>query len=231
MNELARLIIDDLREYANLSNVEGMKKYGICTDNALGISMPLIRGMANRIDRNHELALMVWESNVHEAKILAGLIDEPSKVTFEQMESWVNEIDSWDVCDQLCSNLFCNTDQAYRAARTWSNKDKEFVKRAGYVLMASLAVHDKKASDEPFHEFLVLIEKGCIDDRNFVKKAVNWALRQIGKRNLSLNQAAIEVAKTISGYESSSARWIAKDALRELTREGTKERLTKKILK
>ena len=228
MNENSSHVINDLMGLANPSNIEGMKRYGISIDNALGISMPVIRDMAKRIGRNHELAQLVWESNFHEARILASLIDEPGKVTFEQMESWVIEVDSWDVCDQFCSNLFDKTIHAYRAARTWSNREEVFVKRAGYVLMATLAVHDKKAGDEPFLEFLALIRRGSTDDRNFVKKAVNWALRQIGKRNLALHQAAIEMAKLIVKKESSAARWIAKDALRELTNEATIERLTKK---
>jgi 3-methyladenine DNA glycosylase AlkD len=228
MSEAANQVINDLRKNSNPSNIEGMKRYGISVENALGIPMPIIRDMAKRIGRNHELAQLVWESNLHEARILAGLIEEPAKVTFEQMEYWVIEVDSWDVCDQLCSNLFDKTTHAYRAARIWSNREEVYVKRAGYVLMAVLAVHDKKAGDEPFREFLALIRKGSTDDRNFVKKAVNWALRQIGKRNLALHQAAIEMAKLIANKESSAARWIAKDALRELTNEATIERLTRK---
>ena len=228
MSEAAKQVINDLRKNANPSNIEGMKRYGISVDTSLGIPMPIIRDMAKRIGKNHELAQLVWEGNYHEARILASLIDEPGKVTFKQMESWVIEVDSWDVCDQLCSNLFDKTIHAYRAARTWSNREEVFVKRAGYVLMATLAVHDKKAGDEPFREFLALIKNGSTDDRNFVKKAINWALRQIGKRNLALHQAAIEMAKLIVRQESSAARWIAKDALRELTNEATIERLTKK---
>jgi 3-methyladenine DNA glycosylase AlkD len=228
MSEVAKQLINDLRKNANPSNIEGMKRYGISVENALGIPMPIIRDMAKWIGKNHELAQLVWESDYHEARILAGLVDEPAKVTFEQMESWVNEVDSWDVCDQLCSNLFDKTIHAYRAASTWSNREELFVKRAGYVLMATLAVHDKKAGDEIFREFLVLIRRGSTDDRNFVKKAVNWALRQIGKRNLALHQAAIEMAELIVKQESSAARWIAKDALRELTNEATIERLTRK---
>jgi 3-methyladenine DNA glycosylase AlkD len=228
MSEAAKQVINDLRKNANPSNIEGMRRYGISVENALGIPMPIIRDMAKRIGKNHELAQLVWEGNYHEARILAGLVDEPAKVTFEQMESWVNEIDSWNVCDQLCSNLFDKTIHAYHAARTWSNREEVFVKRAGYVLMATLAVHDKKAADEPFREFLVLIRKGSTDDRNFVKKAVNWALRQIGKRNLALHETAIEMAELIVKQESSAARWIAKDALRELTNETTIERLTRK---
>jgi 3-methyladenine DNA glycosylase AlkD len=228
MSEAAKQVINDLRKNANPSNIEGMRRYGISVENALGIPIPIIRDMAKRIGKNHELAQLVWEGNYHEARILAGLVDEPAKVTFEQMESWVNEIDSWNVCDQLCSNLFDKTIHSYRAARTWSNREEVFVKRAGYVLMATLAVHDKKAADEPFREFLALIREGSTDDRNFVKKAVNWALRQIGKRNIALHEAAIEMAELIVKQESSAARWIAKDALRELTNQATIERLIRK---
>jgi 3-methyladenine DNA glycosylase AlkD len=228
MNEAAKRVIGELKDHANPFNVEGMKRYGISTDNALGVSMPIVRDIARRTGRNHELAQLVWESNYHEARILAGLIDEPSKVTFEQMESWVMEVDSWDVCDQLCSNLFDKTAHAYHAATTWCKREEAFVKRSGYVLMATLAVHDKKAADEIFLEFLALIEEGSVDDRNFVKKAVNWALRQIGKRNLALHRAAINMARHIEKKESNSARWIAKDALRELTNEATIARLKNK---
>ena len=225
---LAAKVIFDLMTQANPANVEGMKRYGIETKNALGIPMPIIRGMAKAIGRDHRLALLVWNSGIHEARILAGLIEEPKKVGFEQMESWIREVDSWDVCDQLCSNLFDKTIFAYQAARTWSRRDEVYVKRAGFVLMATIAVHDKKAGDEPFLEFLTLIQKECDDDRNFVKKSVNWALRQIGKRNLRLNEAAVATARQIDHHASSSAHWIAKDALMELTSEATLERLRRK---
>ena len=228
VNEIAAKAISDLKSHANPTNVEGMRQYGIHVENALGVSMPMIRGMAKTLGRDHQLAQLVWASGLHEARILAGLIDEPEKVTFAQMESWIKEVDSWDVCDQLCSNLFDKTIYAYQAARKWSKKHQVFVKRAGYVLMAVLAVHDKKAGDGPFLEFLTFVREGSDDDRNFVKKSVNWALRQIGKRNLKLNEAAIATARLIEENPSTSAHWIAKDALRELTNDATLERLRKK---
>jgi 3-methyladenine DNA glycosylase AlkD len=230
LEKVASELIDDLKELANPKNVKGMGRYGINVDNALGIPMPVIRTMAKRIGRNHELAQLVWDSKIHEARILAALIDEPKKVTFEQMESWILEVDSWDVCDQLCANLLDKTIYAYPAAKAWSKRDEVFVKRAGYVLMAALAVHDKKAKDEVFLEFLESICEGSSDDRNFVKKSVNWALRQIGKRNLELNKAATSMAERIDKSGSSSSHWIAKDALRELKSETTYTRLTRKAI-
>lgn len=228
MNKVASELIHELKERSNPSNVKGMGRYGINVDNALGIPMPIIRAMAKRIGKNHELALLVWDSKIHEARILAALIDEPEKVSFEQMESWILEVDSWDVCDQLCANLLDKTIYAYPAAKAWSKRDEVFVKRAGYVLMAALAVHDKKAKDEVFLDFLESIYEGASDNRNFVKKSVNWALRQIGKRNLELNKAAISMAERIDKSGSNSAHWIAKDALRELRSEAAFARLLRK---
>ncbi len=223
-------VLEELKGHANPHNLAGMGRYGIRVDKALGVPMPVIRGMAKRIGRNHELAQSIWDSGIHEARILAPLIDDPAKVTKAQMESWVIEVDSWDVCDQLCSNLFDKTVHAYKAARAWATRDEVFVRRAGFVLMAALAVHDKKAEDAPFLEFLDLVSEGSTDDRNFVKKSVNWALRQIGKRNLSLHDAAIRTAVVIDKSESSTARWIAKDALRELRSEAVLARLQRKDL-
>jgi 3-methyladenine DNA glycosylase AlkD len=156
------------------------------------------------------------------------MIDDPSKVTDRQMEKWVNDFDSWDVCDQVCSNLFDKTRLAYRKAVEWSARREEFVKRAGFALMAALAVHDENAPDSKFRKFLPIIKMESDDDRNFVKKAVNWALRQIGKRNGRLNQEAVKTARQISRSDSKSARWIANDALRELTSPAVKKRLRNK---
>lgn len=231
VSEKAAKLLGDLREQANPSNLEGMRRYGINIDNTLGVPMPIIRGMAKRMGRDHELARLVWNSKYHEARILAALIEEPDKVTFRQMESWIKEVDSWDVCDQICANLFDRTVHAYKAAEAWSDREEVFVKRASYVLMATLAVHDKRAFDEPFLGFLELIRRGSPDERNFVKKAVNWALRQIGKRNRALHEAAIATAKLIDKNDSSAAHWIAKDALRELTNEATMARLNRKSIR
>jgi 3-methyladenine DNA glycosylase AlkD len=212
-------IIDHLHKLANPDNVAGMARYGIDVEGCLGVPMPALRKMARKIGCRHDLAEGLWQSGIHEARILAGLIGDPARVTDEQMERWVLEIHSWDICDQVCSNLFCRTGLAVEKAAAWSGRPEPFVKRAGFVLMASLAVHDKKAGDDLFASFLLLIAREASDDRNFVKKAVNWALRQIGKRNPSLNLLARETAFKIGEMDTRSARWIAADALRELTDE------------
>ncbi len=205
--------------------VAGMARFGINPDNTLGVSIPAIRKMAKEIGKNHALAQEFWSSGIHEARILAGLVDDPGEVTEEQMERWAADIDSWDVCDQVCSNLFDKTRFAYQKAHEWSGREEEFVKRAGFVLMAALSVHDKKAGDEKFLDFLPLIKREAQDERNFVKKAVNWALRQIGKRNLDLNRAAILTANDILKIDSKTAKWVASDALRELTGEKIQKKL------
>jgi 3-methyladenine DNA glycosylase AlkD len=191
----------------------------------LGISVPALRKLAKEIGQDHQLAQELWGSGIHEARILATMIDPPGQVTEAQMEAWVEDFDSWDVCDQCCLNLLRKTPLAHQKAVEWSGREQEFVKRAGFALMATLAVHDKKAGDEAFIAFLPLIQKEAVDGRNFVKKAVNWALRQIGKRNLALNRAAIRTAEEIRQLDSKSARWIAADALRELTGDKVQQKL------
>ena len=218
-------ILKKLKSLSDPKAVAGMARYGINTENTYGISIPNLRKMAKEIGTDHTLAQQLWASNIHEARILASMIDELEMVTEEQMESWVKNFDSWDVCDQCCMNLFDKTEFAYHKAVEWSSNDKEFVKRAGFVLMACLAVHDKKADDKQFEQFFPLIEREASDKRNFVKKAVNWALRQIGKRNLTLNRKAIETAKEIQHVDSTSAKWVAADATRELTSEAVQKRL------
>lgn len=211
-------ILENLKSLSNPKAVEGMGRFGVNTARAYGISMVILRKMAREIGRDHALTQELWASDIHEAQILASLIDDPAKVTVAQMESWVRCFDSWDICDQCCQNLFAGTIFACQKAVEWSSNDSEFVKRAGFVLMARLAVSDKKASDSQFERFLPIIKREATDDRNFVKKAVNWALRQIGKRNARLRQKAIETARELQQTDSKSARWIASDALRELTR-------------
>jgi 3-methyladenine DNA glycosylase AlkD len=212
-------IVGNLKALANPDNVAGMARYGISVEGCLGVSVPVLRKMARQIGRRHDLAEELWQSGIHEARILAGLIDDPVLVTAKQMERWVLDIDSWDICDQLCSNLFGRTGFALEKAAAWSSRPETFVKRAGFVLMASLAVHDKGANDAVFASLLSLIAREAGDDRNFVKKAVNWALRQIGKRNQTLNLLAVKTARNIREMDARSARWIAADALRELTDE------------
>jgi len=218
-------VLREMRAKSDPKAVEEMARFGISSEGALGLSMPFLRSLAKRIGGNHGLAKGLWESGIHEARILATLVDEPEEVTETQMERWVNEFDSWDVCDGCCGNLFDRTPYAYAKALEWSGKEKEFVKRAGYVLMAELAVHDKGATDDEFLGFFGAIERGSTDSRNFVKKAVNWALRQIGKRNLKLNGAAIELAEKISEKGSPSAKWVASDAIRELASDAVRNRL------
>ena len=217
-----RDVIEKLGAEADPAKAAGMAKFGINSKNTLGVSIPFLRKTARKIGKNHSLAMQLWNSGIHEARILAALVEEPGMVTEKQIETWVKDFDSWDVCDQVCSNLFDKTPFAYAKAIEWSGSDREFVKRAGYVLMACLAVHDKKADDEKFMKFFPLIVKGANDERNFVKKAVNWALRQIGKRNSNLNNEAVKTAEKIQLIPSKSAGWIASDALREFKLKSSK---------
>ena len=221
-------IVDKLKALSDPKAVEGMAKFGITSKNAYGVSIPDLRKLAKKIGKNHDLALQLWEIDTRETRILASMIDEPDLVTEEQMESWVKEFDYWEICDQVCMNLFAYTKFAYGKALEWSKRKEEFVKRAGFALMAWLAFKDKKADDAKFEEFFMAIKEESTDDRTYVKKAVNWALRQIGKRNLNLNKKAIEVAREIQKKDSKTARWIARDALRELTSKKIQERLKKK---
>ncbi len=214
-----------MRSHSNPEAVKGMARFGINPKNTYGVSIPVLRKMAKELGSDHSLALKLWESGIHEARILASMIDLPGKVTAPQMDRWAKDFDSWDVCDQCCSNLFDKTKAAYQKASEWSSRREEFVKRAGFALMAALAFHDKKATDARFLVFLTAIKREATDDRNFVRKAVNWALRQIGKRNLRLNRAAIGTAKEIQEIGSKSARWIASDALRELSSASARRRL------
>jgi len=218
-------VLERLKSMSNPEAVAGMARYGISTENTYGVSIPNLRKMGKEIGADHELARQLWASGIHEARILASMVDDPKMVTEKQLESWANDFDSWDVCDQCCMNLLEKTEFAYQKAVEWSSNDKEFIKRAGFVLMARLAVSDKKANDTQFEPFLPLIKREAGDNRNFVKKAVNWALRQIGKRNLNLNRRAIETAREIQLMDSRSARWIASDAVRELTGQAVQQRL------
>ncbi len=209
-------VVDRLKSLGNPRAVEGMARFGVQSSNSFGVSVPTLRTLASEVGRNHTLALKLWETGLHDARLLATMIDDPRQVTVDQMDKWVGDLDSWDVVDGSCGNLFDKTPFAVAKAKEWCKRDEEFVKRAGFVLMAELAVHDKNAKDQVFLDFLPLIVGGASDKRNFVKKAVNWSLRQIGKRNLKLNKAAASTALKIRKIESGSAKWIASDALREL---------------
>ncbi|MEM3737023.1 MAG: DNA alkylation repair protein [Candidatus Bathyarchaeia archaeon] len=218
-------ILRKLRELSNPKAVEGMARFGINPENTYGVSIPNLRRIAKEIEKDHSLAQQLWFSGVHEARILASMIDDPIQVTEKQMDLWIKDFNSWDVCDQCCMNLFSKTSMAWEKAIEWTKREKEFEKRAGFVLIACLAWYDKESPDEKFLVFLPVIKQGANDDRNYVKKAVNWALRNIGKRNPDLNKKAIETAKEIQKMDSRSAQWIASDAIRELTSEAVQKRL------
>jgi 3-methyladenine DNA glycosylase AlkD len=209
----------------------GMARYGINVERAAGVSIYELRRIAKELGRDHELALALWATGLHEARHLAAMVDDPALVDEAQMESWVCAFDSWDLCDQVTSNLFDRTDLAYVKAREWCGREPEFEKRAGFATIAALAVQDKTAGDEPFLEFLVLVRREADDGRNYVKKAVSWALRNIGKRDLALHAAAVSCAEEIladaeaGGEGARSTRWVARDALRELGSEKVRRRL------
>jgi 3-methyladenine DNA glycosylase AlkD len=218
-------VLDKLQSKAKPEQLEGMAKYGMTVEQRLGVSVPDMRKLAKEIGRDHKLALDLWRTGIAEARIVAAMIDDPAKLTDEQMEDWVKGINSWDVCDQVCMNLFEKSQLAWKKIVDWSEREEEFVKRTAFSLIACLAWHDKKASDEKFIELLPIIIREATDERNFVKKAVNWALRNIGKRNLKLNEAAINTAKEIKRLDSKAARWIASDAIRELESDAIQSRL------
>jgi 3-methyladenine DNA glycosylase AlkD len=222
---------DILRELEALSDplaITFMEKYGITPARAFGVSIPDLRKIAKEVGVDHTLALRLWEKDIRETRILASMIDDPDVVTEGQMDGWVRDFDYWEICDQCCMNLFEDTPYAYKKCLEWSSWKKEFEKRTGFVLIARLAVSDKKAEDNRFLPFLSVIKRESTDDRNYVKKAVNWALRQIGKRNLALNMEAVKTAGEIREMDSRSARWIASDALRELTGDKVQARLRRR---
>ena len=220
-------VLDELQSKAKPDQLAGMAKYGMTVERRLGVSVPDMRKLAKELGRDHALALGLWRTGIAEARIVAGMVADPAKLTEGQMEEWVKDIDSWDVCDQVCMNLFEKSQLAWKKIIDWSEREEEFVKRTAFSLIACLAWHDKKASDEKFVELLPVIMREATDERNFVKKAVNWALRNIGKRNVHLNEAALSTAKEIQRLDSKAARWIAADAIRELESDAVQSRLRK----
>jgi 3-methyladenine DNA glycosylase AlkD len=210
-------ILQKLQLLADPASREQMKRFGINTQGALGVSIYDLRRLAGKL-RDHDLAEQLWQTGIHEARILASIVDDPSRVTPAQMDCWVKDFDSWDVCDQVTTNLFDICPYAYQKALEWAEREEEYVKRAAFALIAGMAVHDKAAPDQVFLDFLQVIKCHAVDERNFVRKAVNWALRNIGKRNPALHQAAVQTALEIRQIGSPAARWISADALRELNR-------------
>ena len=226
--ETVEEVMHELQSKAKPDQIEGMAKFAIVGDQRMGVSVPEMRKIAKAVGKNHQLALDLWETGVPEGMIVAGMIAEPEKLTDEQMEDWVVDINSWDICDQVCMNLFEKTPLAEKKINEWSVREEEFVKRTAYALIACLAWHDKQAGDEEFIKYFPIIVAGSTDERNFVKKAVNWALRNIGKRNQNLNEQALLCARQIQEIDSKSARWIASNARRELESDKIQERLRKK---
>jgi len=220
-----RGILARLRALADPRVRAAQARFGISTEKSLGLNFPMIQRVARGIGRHHRLAQELWDTGIHEARHLAFLVAEPEKVTRVQMERWAREFDSWDVVDGTCRYLFLYTPYAWEKALVWSRRKEEFVRRAAFSLMAYLAVHDKHAPDAKFRKLLPIIRRAATDERNFVKKAVNWALRQIGKRNRRLNRAAIRAGEQIRRIDSPAARWIAADALRELRSPAVQRRL------
>ena len=223
--ERAREVVRTLERMGDPQRRDGMARYGIDTSRALGISVTELRPLARDLGHDHDLAAALWASGVHEARILASLVDEPARVSQAQMDAWVADLDSWDVCDAVCGNLFDRTPFALDKAVEWSAREPEFERRAGFALMAWAAVHRKDLPDAAFGSLLPLIRERSTDDRNYVKKAVSWALRQIGKRSAGLNTKAIRTAEQIERLDARSSRWIARDALRELRSEAVQARL------
>ncbi|MEA3296024.1 MAG: DNA alkylation repair protein [Patescibacteria group bacterium] len=218
-------VLKKLKSFASQKTLYGMARFGIDVSAAYGVKVPILRKIKKEIGNNHILALKLWETGIHEARLLASMIDDPKKVTKKQFNNWTKDFNSWDICDQVCGNLFDKTDFVCEKIFEYSKKKNEFEKRTAFALIACLAVHNKEIKDNEFEKFFKIIKRESCDERNFVKKAINWALRQIGKRNIRLNKKAILIAKQIQKIDSKSAKWIANDAIRELTSSQIQKRL------
>lgn len=210
------LALQRLRAQARPDQLAGMARFGLTGDGRLGLAVPTLRALAREFRRDHELALALWDTGIPDAQLLAGMVAEPARLTLAQMDHWASGMRAWDVCDQACTNAFVKSPLAWDAIPRWAAREAEFEKRAGFALLAVAAVHQKQRPDADFLARLPLIEAAADDERNFVKKAVNWALRQIGKRSPALREPARRVAERLCGREEKSARWIGSDARREL---------------
>lgn len=221
-------VVAELRRRGSAGVRAGMARYAIPSDRAFGVAVGTLRQMARAIGHDHDLAEGLWQTGWYEARMIATFLDDPAQVTAGQMERWARDWDSWAICDTACFALFARSPLAWKKVPQWAKRRNEFVKRGSFALLASLVAHDRTAGDERFIEGLRLIEQAAADDRNFVMKGVNWALRTVGKRNLALNRAAIAVSRRLSEREESSARWIGRDALRELSGAAVARRLARK---
>lgn len=220
-------ILKKLKSFSNPKNMEGMARFGISSKNTYGVSIPVLRKMGKEIGKNHQMAQELWVSGVHEARILASMVDEVEKVTEKQMDKWVADFDSWDVCDQCCLNLLDKVGFVDKKIKSYARAKEEFIKRTAFTLIACLAFHNKELKDKDFEKYFTIIKNAVTDERNYVRKAVNWALRQIGKRNKNLNKKAILTAEDIlkTHRDNRTAKWIANDALRELKSSSVQKRL------
>jgi len=214
--ENVKTILKWLNSQRNEANIAGMKRFGIETSTAFGIKMPVLRAKAKEIKKNMELSLELWQSGFHEARMIAGFIADPKKITEKDMDEWVKDFNSWDICDVVCFGVFCKTDLYDKKIIEFASNESEYIRRAAFAMIAGMALTNKKLPDEAYLKYFDLIEKYAFDPRNFVKKAVNWSLRQIGKRNISLGIKAIEVSERLLQQPYKSSHWIANDALREL---------------
>jgi 3-methyladenine DNA glycosylase AlkD len=209
-------ILAEMRTLANPSARQGMERFGIQAENLIGLSVPQIRLIARRTARSQRLAEELWNTEIHDARLLASLVADPDVISEATMDKWVRDTNSWDVCDSCSGNLFDKSPHAWKKIRQWAGDDREFVRRAAFATIAGVAVHDKSAPDSVFVKALPLIEKYSFDDRNFARKGINWALRSIGKRNPALRKAAIACAERVRDQGTKASRWIGTDALREL---------------
>ena len=223
----AEEILTKLKAKARPDQLSGMARYGMKTEHRLGVQIPEIRRIAKETGKNHQLALELWKTGIAEARILAGMVDEPEKVTEQQMDDWVEDVDSWDIGDQTCMNLFEKSPLAWKKIAEWSQRPEEFVKRTAYGLLACLAWHSKTATDTQFTQFFPVIAHGAQDERSSIKKAVSWALRNIGKRNQNLNKESIKLAEEIRKSNTKPTKWISSDATRELQSQPIQNRLKK----
>lgn len=218
-------IVGRLELLSTPENIEGMARFGITPEKTYAVRIPELRKIAKETGKNHEMALKLWALDFRETKILACMIEDPEMVSSAQMNEWALEFDYWEICDQCCMNLFSKTKFAYEKIFEWGKHEEEFVKRAAFSLLAVLAVHDKKQSDEQFEQYFPLLISASTDNRNFVKKSVNWALRSIGKKNSSLNKSSIDLAEEILAINTKSSKWIASNALKELRSEKVRKKL------
>jgi 3-methyladenine DNA glycosylase AlkD len=221
-------ILEWLESRGSRRNVEGMARYGIVAKQAFGVSMAPMQSLTKKLGKDHALALELWQTGWHEARTLAAFLDEPGRVTRRQMSAWVSDFDNWAICDTVCFHLFDRSPFAWEMARRWAGSPREFVKRAGFALMASLGGHDRATADAKFLSLMPLIERGARDERNFVKKGVSWALRRIGGRSPALHDAAMALARRLAESPEAACRWVGRDALRDLSRPLVRSRLARR---